>query len=250
MNWAFKFTILLLLINSTPTLGATSDCIRWFDKLKIKIGSSDCELSCMSAIVDMGTFSCHEECSELCKGKEECKLPDFWSRALKSDPKPFKNLIGEEQEKAGRALSRLPKAFQPKSLSAVVKAAAKYPFAPDNPASSGPNLLILFPVAFEKKSPLERILVHEVAHFLVRSEWKDVFEKYRRENGWANKKEGESRPGDFVASDGRDSADEDFANNIEYYIFEPQTLRSRSPNIYSWLAKHLGKDLVLKKGCK
>ncbi|MFN7904009.1 MAG: hypothetical protein ACK5P5_02395 [Pseudobdellovibrionaceae bacterium] len=46
------------------------------------------------------------------------------------------------------------------------------------------------------------------------------------------------------------SPEEDFANNIEYFIFDRSTLKLKSPAIESWINKNLGKDIELQKGCK
>ena len=39
----------------------------------------------------------------------------------------------------------------------------------------------------------------------------------------------------FVASDSEDSPSEDFANNIEYYLYEGKTLKAKNPKIYTWV---------------
>ena len=51
-------------------------------------------------------------------------------------------------------------------------------------------------------------------------------------------------------NDGKLSADEDFANNIEYFMFDPDQLKVTSPQIFGWIQKHLKQQLQLEKECK
>jgi hypothetical protein len=54
------------------------DCIARFNRAKIKTGTKDCELSCATLMVDMGTFMCPDQCEELCNTKpEESLLANF-----------------------------------------------------------------------------------------------------------------------------------------------------------------------------
>jgi hypothetical protein len=69
-------------------------------------------------------------------------------------------------------------------------------------------------------------------------------------SGWGSATDSEPRPGGFVEIDGRQSPEEDFANNAEYYLFEPALLKKASPKIFSWIEKNLGSLLKLEKGCK
>jgi hypothetical protein len=53
-----------------------------------------------------------------------------------------------------------------------------------------------------------------------------------------------------VEVDGKTSPEEDFANNVEFFLFEPDTLKTKSPNLFAWLQKTLGLKLRLEKGCR
>jgi len=50
------------------------DCVVWFNSEKIKAGTKDCELSCATLKVDMGTFMCPDQCEELCSTKTDESL--------------------------------------------------------------------------------------------------------------------------------------------------------------------------------
>lgn len=65
---------------------------------------------------------------------------------------------------------------------------------------------------------------------------------YKNFSGWNSINHGvKYRDGEFVDFDGKFSAEEDLANNIEFYLFDPATLKSKSPK--------LGPILKLEKGC-
>ena len=54
--------------------------------------------------------------------------------------------------------------------------------------------------------------------------------------------------GTFVSDDGRDSPDEDFANNVEFFLFRPEKLKKTSPGVYDWLKKNYGDVFASPKG--
>lgn len=44
----------------------------------------------------------------------------------------------------------------------------------------------------------------------------------------------------FVEEDGTEGPNEDFSNNIEYYLFNPKTLHEKTPKVYDWIRKRYG----------
>ncbi len=42
------------------------ECEVWFLKSKVRPGTKNCEIECSIIRVDMGTFTCHDECEKLC----------------------------------------------------------------------------------------------------------------------------------------------------------------------------------------
>jgi hypothetical protein len=60
--------------------------------------------------------------------------------------------------------------------------------------------------------------------------------------GWIQRKDG------YVAEDGRISPDEDFANNVEYFLYDPETLKTTTPHAYTWISKHFGANFKLGNG--
>lgn len=223
-------------------------CGNWFVKTGAKVGTPDCESICTTASVDMSTFSCPSDCEQLCKKKKSCALDPYWSRLLQADPSPFKNLKDSEKELVTDALLRLPKNFRPKSLKAIVKAAGSDPLSRSNPASSTDEFIILFSAAFHSDLPMERILFHETLHQMMTSEWSDILSEYKKETKWSDNSP-LPRNGEFVEPDGKTSVEEDFANNVEYYVYEPEKLKNASKTIYSWIDKKLKSKIRLEKEC-
>jgi hypothetical protein len=219
----------LLFLFSISKSFASDDCKYWFPKTGAKPGKPNCEITCAGSMIDMNTFSCPSQCTQLCKVK--CPIPPFWTKTLNAETKPF------------------PKGFIPKSLKAVVRATQLDFLSPQNPASSSDEFIIFFPPAFSSGTRLDRVLFHEVVHHLISNEWSSDFLKYKKEFGWDGLKDSGFRKGKFVETDGKASAEEDFANNVEYFVFDQETLKETSKNIFSWINKNLKNRLKIEKGC-
>ena len=79
--------------------------------------------------------------------------------------------------------------------------------------------------------------------------------EYARVADWHVVQSGKTRkfilvPGrlDYVEDDGAESISEDFSNNVEYFLFEPDSLRKRNPRIYTWIGQSMDDKFVLRKG--
>lgn len=116
-----------------------------------------------------------------------------------------------------------------------------------NPATnSNKNEIVLYDEAFSKNKNLSRIFAHEFAHQLYGK--MTEFEKldYRRgtgaildykENGdidWIGRENG------YIEPDGRSSFEEDFANNLEHFIYNSDKLKTITPGAYNWFNKKYG----------
>jgi hypothetical protein len=54
----------------------------------------------------------------------------------------------------------------------------------------------------------------------------------------------------YVEDDGMESMTEDFSNNVEYYLFDPQTLERKTPKVYEWLKKKFGDNFKIARGAQ
>ena len=227
------------------------ECQDWFNNLKISTNNPDCERLCSVGITDMGSFECPLLCKKFCYPKKEtCLLNSYWKKALSGPAEPFKPFSAKENALVTKALSRLPKNFNPSRLKAIVKGTKPVDFTSlTTEATSTDEFIILYQRAFNDPTTLDRIIVHEVVHILVQKEWRELFEAYKKDMGWNTSKGYEDRKGEFVEIDGKMSPDEDFANNVEYYLFAPSKLKNKSSRIYKWIQKKMGSNLKLEKGC-
>lgn len=232
-------------------LASAEDCVDWFKRSKIDPNSKDCLLECSVLLVDMGTFSCLQECAQLCApSKNKCKLDPFWTTRLKGLTSPFSKLEGDDLLVVENALGKLPKDFRPSNLKSIVRGSSDGRIATGfSVATSSEEFIILFAPAFTNSEKISRIIAHEVVHFLIEKEWAAEFKEYEKVSGW-NSKNSKYRPGNFVDSDGKFSSDEDFANNIEFYLFERDFLEKTSPDIFKWIDRKVGSKLKLQKGCQ
>lgn len=123
---------------------------------------------------------------------------------------------------------------------------------PGNPSTSNYGDIVLYDNAFGQDRVLARILSHELAHRVFSALTKADQRSYYSAAGWRQVGKGamaQLRPGrpskSFVTEDGMKSPEEDFANNIETFIFDPVWLESKTPNVYSWIQQNYGSSLKL-----
>ena len=114
-----------------------------------------------------------------------------------------------------------------------------------NPASRIGSNIGLYDTAFDEKRNLARILAHELAHYSYDKLSFEDGKRYREVTGWQTKLEGSDvywtpRPNAFVEDDGKVSPDEDYANNVEYFLFRPKVLKQVTPNAFNWLKNKFG----------
>ena len=129
---------------------------------------------------------------------------------------------------------------------------------PNNPGAGFDNSIALYDEAFNQKQNLSRVLAHEFAHKLYRQfydvdggkEYADIAEWKLYSNAKTGDKFLTTWRDDFVEADGIKGPDEDFSNNIEYFLFDPKKLKAKSPKINDWIQKKYGAKFKLGKGSK
>lgn len=172
-----------------------------------------------------------------------------WARTEKR-----KNWTTEEQERVFEALSELPEVLLVDSVKTLYRAEKSSAFD-QNPAAGDEGVIVIYDAAFKDKQVLSRILAHEFAHELFR-QFPDVKRTdYATSTGWKiaiSPTTGRYKfiplRFDYVEEDGPESVTEDFANNIEYHLFEREKLRKTTPKAYDWFGKVFGDKLKLGKG--
>jgi hypothetical protein len=91
--------------------------------------------------------------------------------------------------------------------------------------------------------PTARLLAHELAHHRYEKiEDTDEGASYRKASGWKLTPEGDKffwtgRKQGYVEEDGGSAPKEDFANNIDHFLFDPIKLKQVTPGAYEWIKK-------------
>lgn len=151
----------------------------------------------------------------------------------------FKKCTQKQKNQIQKALIDLPKILT--NVGSLKLHCAKKSVYSNNPAASAPisKVIVLYNSAFTED--IKRYIAHELAHILY--DRLSDFEKksYRDASGW------EVRNGQyrikrkkFSAPDGASDPDEDFSNNVEYYLVENKEFKKRFPKISKWIKKLLG----------
>ncbi len=115
-----------------------------------------------------------------------------------------------------------------------------------NAAASDTNEnIVLYDSAFSNHD-LTEVLVHELAHTNYRKLDPPIQDDYNNSNYWFVVKDKNNDPkiilgrSNFVSSDGENGPDEDYANNIQYYLFHNKELQQKTPTAYEWIKNHFG----------
>lgn len=155
----------------------------------------------------------------------------------------------EEKEKAIEALDQIPEQLWSASIRGILRMDQSR-MGKDNPATwADDGNLVIYNSAFHRdpKRPLARVFAHELAHQQFKDLSVDDRNGYLTTSNWffvGGGKKGRkivvSRNDGYVSEDGRISPDEDFANNVEYFLFEPSVLKAKVPHIDNRIRQHFG----------
>lgn len=258
----FSSAILFLMLSSQSVLAAVEAvCLDWFARTKIAVSDSGCVSKCSASSVDLGTFNCTDRCDELCRPVTNCEMyrkgigeslidssPQNWGD-ISEKVKPW---TAQEKRLAINAMMTLPRKLVERSRFRIHRTRiAKFK---DNPAASTGDSILLYDRAFRSPPPLARVLAHELAHVYWNDMTVDEKRAYRIAANWIRlEPSGKLVPGraaaTFAESDGTISMTEDFANNVEYLLFDPQKLKALTPSLFAWLRTTLGDKFVVGGEC-
>lgn len=201
-----------------------------------------------------GTFYRAAKISEACISKGPGY--DFWISRLKNERPlnwPQKESSAkwteEQRERVLEALSELPESLWSSSIKGIYRL-SKSEYHP-NPASHSPGIIILYDTAFGKDRRLARILAHELAHESYEHLTYEEGRSYRLSTGWTSREDNRKvywipRPEKFVREDGSLKPGEDYSNNLEYFLFEPEILKKTTPKAFDWMKRKFGDKFKLK----
>ncbi len=237
-----------------PSVYANDECVNWFKNSGALPSAANCELKCASTITDMATFHCPQSCEKYCKPKKSsnCKLKESLRKKIKKGspqnwPHPEKEspFSNDDIALVEKALARLPDNFSFVGLKGIYKLErAKSLFSVGTPATYSDGQIVLYQKAFNNPKDIPRVVLHEIVHHLHESGWKTQFKNYKDATNWSAKS---PRDGDFLSFDSKDSPEEDFATNVEYYLFEPEKLKNKVPHVFKWMNKNIKMQFQLKE---
>jgi hypothetical protein len=187
--------------------------------------------------------------------RPKSKAAEFWWDKLSNGriedwphkKEKFKDWTRPEIESVLKVMEKVPDSLWfPVRLYRAAESATK-----ENPATTTSNHIVVYDSAFRKRGELSRLLTHELAHQLYENLEEIEKTSYSAVAGWLNLHQGSNgKPvgRKFVASDGDLSPDEDFANNVEYFVYEPMKVKLKNPAIYDWLFIKYGDKFRMGKG--
>ncbi len=174
--------------------------------------------------------------------------PGFPQGWLRQDEKS-KPWTEEEKERVLEALESIPE-YLWKKIEGIYRM-GKDSSGSGNPGASENEKIALYDSAFSNKYTLAHVLAHEMAHEVYRKMDKGEVADYAAAAEWEpnqvfggtfyrrlrDKKK-------FVRKNGWGGIHEDFSDNIEFYIFNPQKLKETAPKVYEWIKKNNGDKLT------
>ena len=258
MTYLQKVIIYSIVIVLFPSFCLGDDvCQSWFNASKIPPDSSGCELKCETLIKDMSTFDCANRCEEFCKGKK-CGSDSYWADKIKNGRPKDWDLTSEvssnwtESEKAILmiVLNQLPDHLKAIPFEGFFR--MKKSMILGNPGTTHNKSIAIYDRAFNNPYlSTSRIVAHELAHVLYLSLNEKERKNYEDSLGWKEDKlSGSARSGAFINSGAKDSPDEDFANNLDFFLFEPDKLKATVPSAYNWFKSKFPKDFKIKEDCQ
>lgn len=130
---------------------------------------------------------------------------------------------------------------------------AKSIYFPNLASSDRIGDLVIYDSAFDETRNLAQILAHEIAHRIFESLSDEDIESYRFPAGWINVSTLENpilvlTRKSAVKENSYNNIEEDFANNIEFYLFNRAKLQEISPGAYNWIKNHFGAKFKSGKG--
>lgn len=202
-----------------------------------------------------GTFVSEADIKEHCRSNTESYK--FWQgKFVDQGPAnwPYKNEVSkkwtlDEKERIFEAICELPEQIWKKSEYKFYR--MKKSKDGENPATSADRIIVLYDNAFSKKYNLSRVIAHEFAHELYKKINRKMKSTYLIATNWLVEFVGDEevvqakRLVGYVADDGNSSPQEDFANNVEYHLFDLKNLQEKTPSAFTWIKDNFGDSFKL-----
>jgi hypothetical protein len=252
--------IFFFLIFMSAMARAEDDCLDWFKASGVSYKGKGCPIKCNLVETDMNTFICPKRCPEFCIPAPKCKPDPYWVGKIKVGlPKDWPNsseLSGswskEEREAVLTALGQLPEELKNKNLKGIFRLNKSIQII--NPGTQIDYSIAIYDRAFNGPFSLGRVLAHELAHVWFDAASPAIKNSYRKASGWTldrpNRTLVLSKDRRVVDQGAKDSPEEDFAHNLDSYLFEPERLKAVVPDVAVWFRSHFSIKFILKTECQ
>ncbi len=156
----------------------------------------------------------------------------------------YKKFSDSEKEKIREIFKSLPKVLT--AFGDITLYRKKGGRVKDNPASVYPKKKEIVLYDNISKYNMKRVIAHELAHMLYVNLSDKEKGSYHEIAQWKLDEEKgkvviDNKRKVFTEADGITSPTEDFANNIEYYLFDEKTLQKKNKRIHGWIKKFMEK---------
>ena len=187
-----------------------------------------------------GTYVSKTTISSYCKNYRDDGLlkSEFKSMMPKGWPhkkEKFKKCSKKNLTRTQKILAELPKILT--NVGSLKIYCADRSIYPNNPASAAPaaKIIVLYDSSFS--GDLRRYIGHELAHVLYDRLSNEEKRELHKISLWGKDKNGKylTTRRKFSEPDGANDPDEDFANNVENYLFNKEEFRKEFPLIFNWI---------------
>jgi hypothetical protein len=208
-----------------------------------------------------GTFVSATEVTAHCQGNPSGF--DFWKNKIRDSIPTYWPNKGEkvaswseeEKERVFEALSEVPSGLWGSYIAGIYRLSRSKDY-PNSGSSLRTGDIALYDSAFNSKQDpsLARVLTHELAHEEYQHFSREDLEAYQMATNWvpsfdkSNTFVWSNRRGkdEYVRPDAMIGPEEDFAVNIDSYLFQPRKLKTTVPNAYAWIKNHFGDRFVVR----
>jgi hypothetical protein len=250
----------IALIISSNSVLADDECPKWFQDSGIKPSDKHCEEKCLTLLSDMSTFMCNQRCHEFCLALPKCSPDKFGLKKIKDGrpngwPSPLEKTVSwarADKEALLLALAQIPNELKNDKIQGIFR--MQKSDNAGNPGSYSEGNIVLYDRAFNSNYSLARVIAHEPAHGIYENssdKWKNG---YRDALGWKLNRYTQAyqppKNRKFVKPEGQDSPNEDFAINVDFYLFDPSQLKATTPRAFEWIEKHFSKKFKLQQECE
>jgi hypothetical protein len=168
--------------------------------------------------------------------KYSSEMPKGWPYQLDI----FKPWTSSERKLLEKEIAKLPKALREQGVVSILRA-VKSSFQ-DNPSTSAPDESIIVLYDNAQKFGYKRVLAHELAHVFYSKLDKHELKTYYEAAGWKDTSQYKfsTSRATFSEPDGALGPDEDFANNVEHFVFNNNHKNILDKKIASCIKSILG----------